>query len=141
MGAIVPVKSDTRKLTKLTTILGQPSWRIVTPQVEAFSSPRGWSSCASDVQTERAEDHAILVSPWSMEKSIQRDRKTPSVIKALRGDFFCMPFGGNSSPFNREHHPAHGEVANANWKFESLKKNEGPTLRLSLATKVRRGGG
>ena len=75
------------------------------------------------------------VAPWAQEPAIQRDRKAPDIIKVLRGDFFCMPFGGNSTPFGRERHPVHGEAANARWKLESLDKTE---LHLSLRTKIRK---
>ena len=59
----------------------------------------------------------------------------------LRGDFFCMPFGGNSLPFGRERYPIHGETANAQWSFDSLERR-GPdlTLQVSMKARVRRCG-
>jgi hypothetical protein len=64
----------------------------------------------------------------------------PTVLKVLRGDFFCMPFGGNTTVFRGEKHPVHGETANARWRFESLQKQDGKTrLHLSLKTKIRPG--
>jgi hypothetical protein len=58
----------------------------------------------------------------------------------LRGDFFCLPFGGNATPFGKEQHPVHGETANARWQFRSLETSEGRTcLHLSLQTKTRPG--
>ena len=38
------------------------------------------------------------------------DRSQPPVIRVLRGDFFCMPFGGNEGSFRGERHLVHGEV-------------------------------
>ncbi|CAN5449474.1 hypothetical protein BH09PLA1_BH09PLA1_20820 [soil metagenome] len=128
-----------RTTSKLTTILGQPSWRIATPQVQAFVTRAGGHVGPVTFRLNGRKISPYSVAPWATEKSVQRDPRTPSIIKALRGDFFCMPFGGNGSPFNREKHPVHGEVANANWNFESLeKKTEGVQLRLSLKTKIRR---
>lgn len=127
----------TRASSKLTSVLGQPSWRIATPQVEAFVTRAGGHVGPVTFKLNGRKIAPYSVAPWATERSIQRDAKTPSIIKVLRGDFFCMPFGGNSSPFGRERHPVHGEVANANWKFEGLEKNEGAKLRMSLATKVR----
>ena len=64
----------------------------------------------------------------------------PAIIKALRGDFFCLPFGGNDRAFNGEKHPVHGETANSKWDFESLESRDGrTTLHLSLQTEIRRG--
>ena len=58
----------------------------------------------------------------------------------MRGDFFCLPFGGNGTPFRGEKHPVHGETANARWRFRSLETKAGRScLHLSLATKVRPG--
>ena len=77
------------------------------------------------------------VAPWAEEKV---DPSLPSILKVLRGDFFCLPFGGNARSFHHEEHPVHGETANAKWSFESLEEREGRTcLHLSLKTKVRRG--
>jgi hypothetical protein len=65
---------------------------------------------------------------------------TPSILKALRGDFFCAPFGADEKPYRGESHQPHGETANAEWHFESLKRDDtGVDLHLSLDTKVRPG--
>jgi len=77
------------------------------------------------------------VAPWAEEEN---DPPLRPVIKALRGDFFCMPFGGNRTPFRGERHPVHGETANSRWRFEDLEARDGRThLRLSLTTEVRPG--
>ncbi len=77
------------------------------------------------------------VAPWAEERT---DPSLPPILKALRGDFFCLPFGGNDTPFGKEKHPVHGETANARWQFRSLESGAGRTcLHLSLATKVRPG--
>ncbi|MFP4053613.1 MAG: hypothetical protein ACLFV7_07100, partial [Phycisphaerae bacterium] len=46
------------------------------------------------------------------------------VLRPLRGDFFCMPFGGNNA-WRGEDHPAHGEVATARWKHAALQCDDG----------------
>ena len=124
--------------SKLSNVLGQPSWRIATPQVEAFVTRAGGHVGPVTFKLNGRKISPYSVAPWAMEKSVQRDRNTPQIIKSLRGDFFCMPFGGNASKFEREKHPVHGEIANANWKLESLDSDRGPALHLSLGTKVRR---
>jgi hypothetical protein len=64
----------------------------------------------------------------------------PPIIRVLRGDFFCLPFGGNATPFRGERHPVHGEIANSRWQFRSLETRARRTcLHLSLRTKVRPG--
>jgi hypothetical protein len=77
------------------------------------------------------------VAPWVEE---QIDPGLPPILKVLRGDFFCLPFGGNAAPFGSERHPVHGETANARWQFRSLETSAGRScLHLSLQTKVRPG--
>ena len=77
------------------------------------------------------------VAPWAKEEI---DASLPPIIKSLRGDFFCLPFGGNEFGYRGEKHPVHGETANARWKFESLTtEGEQTVLHLSLRTKIRSG--
>ena len=40
------------------------------------------------------------------------------LLQVLRGDFFTLPFGSNSTPYDGEHHPFHGETAQARWTLE-----------------------
>lgn len=51
------------------------------------------------------------VSPWQGE-ALQPDEP---VLRMLRGDFFCFPFGA-SPPWRGETHRVHGETAYATWK-------------------------
>ncbi len=77
------------------------------------------------------------VAPWAEEKI---EAGLPGLLHALRGDFFCAPFGGNGTPWRGEKHPPHGETANAAWELASFEKSgSSVTLRASLATKVRKG--
>ncbi len=77
------------------------------------------------------------VAPWTNE---QFKPPLPPIIQVLRGDFFCLPFGGNSTPHHGERHPIHGETANSRWTFESLQTIAGRIcLHLSLKTEVRKG--
>jgi hypothetical protein len=116
---------------------GQPSWRLASNQVEAFVTQLGGhlGPVAFGVGGRRIRPYSV--APWAAEADTS---KLLPVIKALRGDFFCMPFGGNAVPFGREKHPVHGETANARWHFESLENKEGRRcLHLSLKTRVRPG--
>ena len=77
------------------------------------------------------------VAPWVKEKT---DPRLPPILRVLRGDFFCLPFGGNSTPYHDEQHPVHGETANAKWRLKSLAAKGGrQCLHLGLAPKIRPG--
>jgi hypothetical protein len=77
------------------------------------------------------------IAPWWKEKIAPGN---PPLIRALRGDFFCLPFGGNSTEFRGEKHPVHGETANRRWRLAGFSRSrEAITLRLTMRTKVRPG--
>ena len=118
-------------------IHGQPSWRVASSQVEAFVSEMGGQLGPITFDRKGRKLRPYSVAPWAEERL---DPSQPSIIKALRGDFFCLPFGGNATQFGREKHPVHGETANARWQFRSLETKAGRTcLHLGLTTKIRTG--
>jgi hypothetical protein len=122
---------------RLRVVRGQPSWRIASDQVEAFVTQTGGhvGPVTFDRRDRRITPYSV--APWAEERDAPP--KEP-ILKVLRGDFFCMPFGGNGTAFGAEKHPVHGETANARWHFESLETHDGKTsLHLSLNTRVRRG--
>ncbi|WP_428940845.1 hypothetical protein [Fontivita pretiosa] len=123
----------------LKNILGQPSWAVAGGQVQAFVTELGGHVGPVRFRLDGRVVEPYSVAPWATEKL--DPRTNPPVIRVLRGDFFCMPFGGNTTPFGREKHPVHGETANAKWRFQSLQTTpEGRTcLHLSLRTRIRPG--
>jgi hypothetical protein len=118
-------------------VCGQPSWRLASAEVEAFVTEMGGHLGPVTFDRKGHKLQPYSVAPWAEEPP---DPSLPPIIRALRGDFFCLPFGGNATPFRGEKHPIHGETANARWRFESLETKGGRTcLHLSLKTKVRPG--
>lgn len=127
--------ADSRPFTKV--ILGQPSWRLSSDQVEAFITETGGHVGPVTFDRRRRKIKPYSVAPWAEEQP-----KPPliPILQVLRGDFFCLPFGGNELPFRGEQHPAHGETANNRWHFESLQTRDRiRSLHLSLRTKIRPG--
>lgn len=121
---------------KLRLVHGQPSWRIASDEVEAFITELGGHLAPVTFERRSRRITPYSVAPWTEERISPAE---PPIIKVLRGDFFCMPFGGNNAAFGKEKHPVHGETANARWHFESLEKNAGKTtLHLNLKTRVRK---
>lgn len=79
----------------------------------------------------------FALAPWATEKLAT---KTAPVLRVLRGDFFCAPFGGNDSPWRGERHPAHGEAANRNWTLRRhTARSGGVELTAELRPRVRAG--
>ncbi len=118
-------------------VCGQPSWRLASPEVEAFVTEMGGQLGPVTFERQGRKLQPYSVAPWAEERL---DAGLPPILQALRGDFFCLPFGGNTAPYRGEKHPVHGETANARWHFESLAQTANRTcLHLSLRTKVRAG--
>jgi hypothetical protein len=118
-------------------IHGQPSWRVASSNVEAFVTELGGQIAPVVFDRQGRKIAPYSVAPWTEEAL---DPGTCAMLRVLRGDFFCLPFGGNANPFRGERHPMHGETANAKWRLEGEERAEGRTrLRLSLKTKVRKG--
>jgi len=128
---------NARTQLKQKIVCGQASWRLASTQVEAFVTEMGGQLAPVTFDRTGRKLQPYSVAPWAEERT---DPAMPAILKALRGDFFCLPFGGNATPFGKERHPVHGETANARWQFRSQETIGGRTcLHLSLNTKARRG--
>ncbi|MCU0771698.1 MAG: hypothetical protein MUE94_08030 [Verrucomicrobia bacterium] len=119
--------------TKLEIKHGQPSWRVANSEVEAFVTETGGHIGPVTFKLGEKKIQPFSIAPWAQE---QVDPSLPPILKVLRGDFFCLPFGGNATQFKDEQHPVHGETANAKWKLESAVSDG---FHLSLNTKIRAG--
>lgn len=131
------LNSNTRKDSLTRTVLGQPSWRVASDQVEAFVTEVGGHVGPVTFDRRGRKLQPYSVAPWAGEYMRE---PMPRLLEALRGDFFCLPFGGNAKAFRGEQHPVHGETANMRWKFEGMESRPGlSSLHLSQETKVRPG--
>lgn len=129
------MKSSTKAETAM--VQGQPSWKITSSEVEAHVTELGGHLGPVVFDRRDRKIQPYSVAPWATEKT---DPALPAILKVLRGDFFCLPFGGNSSPFGKEKHPVHGETANAPWELKALETEGSQTrLHLRLKTTIRRG--
>ena len=114
-------------------IQGQPSWRVASDSVELHVTQNGGFLAPVTFDRRGQAIRPFAIAPWA---EGQHACEMPMMLKALRGDFFCWPFGGNTRPWNGESHPPHGETANSPWTFESADDGE---LQLSMQTTVRPG--
>ena len=116
---------------------GQPSWVIQSDQVElAITELGGHMAPVTFYRKDPTPVQPYHISPWQEE-----NHKYPApVLVPLRGDFFCMPFGGNSDAVAGEKHPPHGEIVGEPWKLANSKKTgDVTTLTLGIETKIRKG--
>ena len=118
-------------------VFGQPSWALTSSTVQACVTQTGGHLGPVTFDLKGKKIQPFSIAPWAEEKI---DPSLPEILKVLRGDFFCLPFGGNGKPFRGEKHPVHGDTANHPWKFEAVEVDgDKQTLHLSLETKTRPG--
>lgn len=91
---------------------GAPSWRVASDSVEAWITQCGGHLAPVTFHTAHGDIQPFALAPWA-EESLPAD--TPDLLKTLRGDFFCAPFGGNAESWHGERHPPHGETASGKW--------------------------
>ena len=119
---------------------GQPSFVLENASVQVAITKVGGHLVAAFDRASPAPIQPYHVSPWQEEGSPNQPKIEPPILSVLRGDFFCMPFGGNNEAVDGQQHPPHGETANGAWEFVSELGGDGVTsLTLSLETKVRPG--
>ena len=100
---------------KVETVASQPAWVMGNDEVELAVTQLG--AHMAPVKFYRASSTPVqpyYISPWHAEKL--EDIPVP-VLKVIRGDFFCMPFGVNGASANGETHPPHGEPAGGGWNL------------------------
>lgn len=122
----------------LRKIYNQPSYVIRTKQVEVAVSELG--GCMAPVTFYRDSSKPIIplaVAPWWKEPVLSDQ---PPCIQVLRGDFFCMPFGGSANAYHGRNYPPHGETANRRWSFVDRRSSKkGATLDLNMKLKLQAG--
>lgn len=122
----------------LETHLGQPGWRLRNGQVDLrLTRTAGMLGPVTFRLPDGRKVSPFAVAPWASETLAPG---TPKLLAALRGDFFCAPFGGNGTAIAGESHPPHGESANADWTLEGrVAVGDAQTLHAHLTTRVRHG--
>ena len=124
--------------TSLRTIHSQPSFVLKTKQVELAITQRGGHMAPVTFLRDTASPvQPYHISPWQDEKPSEMPAP---VLVPLRGDFFCLPFGGNAEEVAGEKHPPHGEIAGEPWTLVDSKiTGDVSTLTLQFETKIRKG--
>lgn len=121
----------------LHTVHGQPSWSFRSSHVHANLTKLGGHLGPVAFRLPHRLVTPFSVAPWAEEK-IAPD--TIALLRALRGDFFCAPFGGNGTPWRGEKHPPHGETANRAWQLKAFERTaDRLTLHAKLPLRARAG--
>lgn len=125
-------------MLKSEIIKGQKSWLIANDNVKLYMTEfAGHMAPVTFCSNTDEPVEPFYINPWAEEPIDMSDQ--PGVLKSLRGDFFCLPFGGNNSR-NGENHPPHGDVQEGNWNLEKdVSENGDSTAVFSFDMKTRPG--
>ncbi len=105
------------------TVVSQPSWVIESDEVRLALTQKGGHMAPVTFYRGSANPvEPYYVSPWQGEGR----QVEPPVLATLRGDFFCLPFGGDCT-VKGVSHTTHGEPATEAWHLSGLEQAEGVT--------------
>ena len=121
-----------------TTVHNAEGWQVETKSVNMFTTKGSAMTAPVYFQFENGKTvQPYYVSPWQDEN---KNGMGNDCLKNLRGEFFCLPFGGNGDPVDGEQHPCHGEVSSYDWTLSDVQENEeGVTVEYKFTMKVRPG--
>jgi hypothetical protein len=108
-------------MAAMTSFCGQPSYTLTNRHTDLRVSVQAGQLTA--VFTAGAKQASpFWVAPWWKEPCREED---PWIVRMLRGDFFCLPFGGNAEPWEGRSCALHGNTANECWEMVSRSEADG----------------
>lgn len=103
------------------TIHGEPSFHLATPELDLHVTARGGHLAPVVFHLPGRDVSPYALAPWQPGEF----PTLPPLLAVLRGDFLCLPFGG------QEAGPPHGESANNIW---TLLTGSTDSLRMIINT-------
>lgn len=100
---------------------GEASFHLSTPELDLHVTARGGHLAPVVFHLPGRDVSPYSLSPWEPAEYPE----IPPLLSVLRGDFLCLPFGGQA------HGPPHGDPANAQWSMEKAGER---SLRLTMRT-------
>ena len=120
---------------KAEKVMGESSWTLHSDCVSAALTRNGGHVGPVEFELGGRVVAPMHVAPWAGQRTAAT---LMPILRVLRGDFFCMPFGGNTRAWHGEKHPVHGETANGTWSGERLETlGKWTCLRASMETNTR----
>lgn len=104
----------------MTTIHGAPSFQLSSDWVDLSVTQTAGMLAPVTFHLDGTECSPYALAPWEPD---QIDTSLPPLLKYLRGDFFCLPFGPQDDG------EPHGDTANGDW---SLVEKTDKSLHLAI---------
>lgn len=97
----------------MNVIHGEPSFHLATPELDLFVTARGGHLAPVVFHLPGRDVSPYALAPWRPAEYPE----IPPLLSVLRGDFLCLPFGGQTDG------PPHGEPANSEWAPLAVAEN------------------
>ncbi len=92
---------------------GEPSFHLATPELDLDVTARGGHLAPVVFHLPDRDVSPYALAPWEPAEF----PRIPPLLSILRGDFLCLPFGGQVDG------PPHGEPANGEWSLFAVDRN------------------
>jgi hypothetical protein len=89
----------------ISSVHGEASFHLSTPELDLDVTRRGGHMAPVVFHLPTGDVSPYALAPWWPAEYPE----IPPLLSVLRGDFFCLPFGGQATG------PPHGDPANAEW--------------------------
>lgn len=103
------------------SVHGEPSFHLATPELDLDVTARGGHLAPVVFHLPGRDVSPYAMAPWAPAEYPD----IPPLLSVLRGDFLCLPFGGQTNG------PPHGEPANGVWTLTGADER---SLRLTIET-------
>jgi len=113
--ALTPADGPLGMRHPMNTIHGAPSYTLKTTEVELAVTQTAGHLAPVTFHLPGLKASPYSLSPWT---PMQIDQSLPNLLTYLRGDFLCLPFGG------QQNGPPHGDTANAAWQLVSASTHQ-----------------
>ena len=106
--------------------LGAAGWCLKGGDVELFLTKQGGQHAPGSFRLANGLTvQPYFLSPWQERKP---DLSSIPLLQYLRGDFFCLPFGGNGEPVNGRQYQCHGETSACDWTLADARRDGSATI-------------
>jgi hypothetical protein len=100
---------------------GQPCYLLSSDMVQAWLTVQG-GHLTAEFQGKGGPLVPFATMPWWKEPYVE---DTDWIMRVLRGDFFCLPFGSNVDPVDGTKYLLHGRTSNECWEPVRVEEKKG----------------
>ena len=104
-----------------------PGWYLENGEISMFLTEEGGQHAPVTFFADSEKSvQPYYITPWQDRRP--EELSSIKLLQNLRGDFFCLPFGGNAESYQGEQHLCHGETSGEKWTLTKAEKENGKTV-------------